>query len=479
MAVYKDVVGKSGYRPSPEYVKLLERIFLASMCDKRALYDGQTTKANMRILINKAMENGHITKSSYKEVYGQRNRKHDVYSITAKGVACLSFFGTKPWCSFLPSSPDYPLVRKDRRNPTLAYESRCGDALLVMDALGATYSEFLLSGKPADTSRLIPTTRVMEEDEEEEDEVYNLASDDYEAALYDIGVMEDPDEGDGDGSGETTLTKIKRDAYATMQLSTETTQEDIEEGNLYFFPIREIREMFLQNNVRNMGTFDFNYCRSVGALFSEKVGLVLYHAKHDGLVWVRGAGHRDLKIMQRFSGRFSPFDTIVKGRAFAGVLVYNEKNFSDIVTNKFKRRKLGGELGKDYDIMHTIPLSMYGPEFLARWVLPLTASERRSYIQKEIAELYELHYVADVEVRRNITYEGEMGLVADGTNLDIIQAVNQYKMYCDGLLDKLTIICFPWQETFYERLWSNIITLQFISAEYPEFEAPRSGESQS
>ena len=215
----------------------------------------------------------------------------------------------------------------------------------------------------------------------------------------------------------------------------------------------------------------------MGAVFSEKVGLVLYHAKHDGISWARGADHRDIKIMQQFSGRYSPYNTIMKSQAFAGIVVYNEKNFADLVMNKFGKRKTGVVMGKDYNIIHALPLSHYSTEFLSRWVLPMTPAERRKYIHEGIAELYELRYVTDANTRKSIAYQGDIGLVADGTNMDVIQCMAQYKMYCEGALDKLTIICFPWQETFYEKLWSNIITLQFITAAYPRA-LTDSGDSQ-
>lgn len=471
MKDHMDILGSSKRKLSPEYIQLLETIFLASACDRRVLYDGQTSRQNISGLIKKALTNGHITEVSYKEIYGHRNRKHSFLSITAKGVACLSICGTKAWCKFLPSDPNISIVRRDRRGDSLAYASRCGDIFVLMKNLGATYSDFVLSGEPSDASWLIPKSR-LEELAEEDGDIYNLASDDYESSLYDIGIIEALED---DASQEgTSLDDIKREAYAAMKLVT-APSHTIEQGNLYFFPFKEIRKMLMEDG---SGSFDFSYGQYMGAVFSEKVGLVLYHAKHDGISWARGADHRDIKIMQRFSAKYSPFNTIMKSQAFAGVVVYNEKNFADLVMNKFEKRKPGVVMGKDYNIMHALPLSEYTPEFLSQWALTFTPGERRGYIHKEIADLYELSYVADPMIRKCIPYQGEMGLVADGTNMDIIQAIAQYKMYCEGVLKELTVICFPWQETFYEKLWGNIVDLKFISAAYPRSQTD-SDDSQS
>lgn len=475
MKDYTEALGSSKRKPSPEYIQFLEKIFLASACDRRALYDGLTSPQNIRSFIKRAIENGHIADYSYKEIYGRRNRQHSFISITAKGVACLSFFGTQPWCKFLPSDPTLSIIKKDYRGDSLAYASRCGNIFILMKNLGATYSDFILSGEPSDTSWLVPKNREFEPygDDEEDEEIYNLASDDYESSLYDIGVMQDSESEEKLPPEGITLERIKCEAYTIMRMVVDSSRT-IEKGNLYFFPVREIRKMLIRDGT---GNFDFSYGQYMGAVFSEKVGLVLYHAKHDGISWARGADHRDIKIMQQFSGRYSPYNTIMKSQAFAGIVVYNEKNFADLVMNKFGKRKTGVVMGKDYNIIHALPLSHYSTEFLSRWVLPMTPAERRKYIHEGIAELYELRYVTDANTRKSIAYQGDIGLVADGTNMDVIQCMAQYKMYCEGALDKLTIICFPWQETFYEKLWSNIITLQFITAAYPRA-LTDSGDSQ-
>lgn len=470
----KDDQKKTQRKPSPEYISLLERVFLATVCDRRSLYDDITSIQNICKMVKRAIALNHIKESSYKEVYGHRNRTHKYLSITAEGVALLSKWGKSEWTHFLPSDKVNMTTLRDWRARQIAFSVRCGNTFLLADSLGAVYSDFVVSGVPCDTSPLIQAGRKNivpstddEDDEEEEDALsgrYNFFDEEEGdvTTLMNLGILDSEA-----GEPVVTIADVKSEAYARMEMMIHK-ERSLEKGEIYFFPIQEIRKMILNDKTPIINQTDFSYGQYTGALFSEKVGLVLYHAKHDGLDWARGAGHRDIKVMQRFSGKYSPFNTIMKGQAFAGVIVYNEKNFADIVINKFEKRKPGVTMGKDFNIMHAIPLSEYGPDFLLRWVLDKTPAERRAYVHEVISSNFDVTYTKDAQLRRYFRYEGDMGLIADGTDMDIMLSISQYKMLTEKrAFNHLTVIGFQWQESFYRHLWDGRAEMGFITIPYP------------
>lgn len=454
---------------SRKYIELLSKIFMAELCDRRALYDNRTSRQAVALLIQKAIKNEHIKIETYRESYGGRKRLHQCLMITGTGIGCLSQYGNEDWTIFLPT------VLKDvgvenRQDSRKAFSSRCGNTYLLATRINATMSDFCLSGNAANTSALVSARLQREKDMKADIDDDTIVDFDNGIGKY-LLIGDDLAEPDDDFAQTSTRADFFQSIVSIRQIkrSAALGREEYlgepcplpEGADIYFFPIREIRQMVTRNQQDSETPIDFSYGQYTGLLVSKKTSMVLYHAKHDGMDWAPGADHRDIKIMSRFSANYCPYHNIMRGSAYAGIIVYNEKNFADIVNNKFNKRKTDNVMGNEYKKMSAIPLTEFGGKFLY-WLLSFSPEERNAYVEN-FSKGQELQYVSpsDQPARKVFRFKNNEGYVYDGTTLDIPSAIKTNEVIRQIRLSNLSIICFREQESFYRNLWGKRLSLSF------------------
>lgn len=221
-----------------------------------------------------------------------------------------------------------------------------------------------------------------------------------------------------------------------------------ESKDIIFFFAKEIKKSLLGSE--EVKFTDFAYGQYTGLLQTNEQSIILYHARHDGIGWSDRVEQKDIKTMRQFSMRCSPYDNICFGKIHGAILIYNEKNFSDIINNKWGKRKTGTSIGKTFDSMHLVPISLYGKNLMS-WLLTNSTEDRLSYEDSKAEEIgLELYKGA---FSKMIRYKDGETLVVSGAEMDIKKLggikMAQKKLGCFDF----GVLCFRWQESYYKTLW--------------------------
>lgn len=473
---------KAGVRDL-SYIDLLEKIFLAGTINRVALIDTNQSRRNINKLLKKALTNNHIKERTYKEIYGRRNRLHKYYTITISGLRYLAENGQQEWTNYIQVDDVRSItsLNKDWRPSAIAYNVRCGNTLLFAKEMGATLTDFIFSGKPDtkichvpnnDTNN--PPEDVMMEDEDadwlEEAPEY-LLDPEEKIAYHKIIGLDYGEEGTlsampiGDGLPQTealqeeqkggrfakTADEIRSDILRAMRQSTGkpwSTQQD----GLYFFPAREIKKCLLACEKNTVSFTDFAYGQYTGLLVGQKTSVILYHARHDGMPWNGLGESKDLKTMRQFSVKCSPIDNVSILGTRAAILVHNEKNFTDVIRDKFNKRREGVLLGKNYLTVYLFPISGYGVS-LALWLVTNSEADRLTYADSAAASL---------GLRRNqrvspnvFRYEDRGTPVINGLEMDAKKLLLAQAIKERGDVTSFEVLCFQWQAKHYATLWPD------------------------
>ena len=470
---------------SPFYAEVLKKVFLAGAVNKVALMDEGMSEQNLYYILRKAIGNGHIGVRTYKEIYGKRNRIHKYFIITAKGIEFLRMNDDEYWCKSLPDVKGCSVItfQNDRRQPALAFNTRCGNTMLFAKQMGAYFTDFVFTGEPDE--KVITLKRSQQEqqvsdaaekwwediddvdmeDFSDEEQGYILEAEEAIQALglYDEEQPEatefmdeyyEDDDADMDALGEPeqkrtakSLPDIKVEAYRRM-CSEENSEWCRESKDIIFFFAKEIKKSLLGSE--EVKFTDFAYGQYTGLLQTNEQSIILYHARHDGIGWSDRVEQKDIKTMRQFSMRCSPYDNICFGKIHGAILIYNEKNFSDIINNKWGKRKTGTSIGKTFDSMHLVPISLYGKNLMS-WLLTNSTEDRLSYEDSKAEEIgLELYKGA---FSKMIRYKDGETLVVSGAEMDIKKLggikMAQKKLGCFDF----GVLCFRWQESYYKTLW--------------------------
>lgn len=447
------------------YMELLETVFRVEACDRRALYDGRRTRQGTTALIRKAISRNHIKVSEYTETYGQRNRRHKFLTITGEGIACLQQHGKRVWCQCLPTVIGQVSLG-DTRSPALAFATRCGNTDIIAQRIEATSSFFWLSGEECDTSYLVATRRGGNAEQPEDDLIVDYDDGVGKYMLVDSEPEDAPAPAKRSRKAPTTafsqpLSNVKRETYGYFLMSLGEELSLPENQDFYFFPIREIRKMVTRGSREGNSPKDFSYGQYTGVLVGRESSLVLYHAKHDGMDWAPGADHRDVKVMSRFSKMYCPYHNINMTSAYAAIFIYNERNFVDVVQDKFKKRSSKRIMGDVYAGMSAVPITEFGGQFLY-WLMAFSPSVRRDYVdsfaKKEGFEFTSIEHQLEKKVFR---FEHDGLFIYEGSTMDVRQAINACEVLRQDNLKRFGIICHKGQEPYYQALWGKDYDLSF------------------
>ena len=470
------------------YKAILRKIALAGAISRAVLYDGEKSDKTVHYILDKAVKNKHIEIREYREIYGERIRSHKYYSITANGLEFLRLNDDTDWCRSIPDmkATYVAIFPEDRRQAAIAFNTRCGNSMLFAMSAGAALTNFVFTGQPDEN--IITSNQVKEEKPESPDEekwweqINDVDMEDFteEETGFILDSFEGMDalglfdeiqpesteftegyevdelcEAEGDyqslmRSRTKSLADIKAETFVNMALAPD---EEWFPGarDILFFPSKEIKRSLLGSE--SVKYTDFAYGQYTGLLTCATSSMIIYHAKHDGIGWSDRVEQKDIKTMRQFSVKCSPFDNIGYGKIYGAILVYNAKNFADIVNNKWEKRKVGTSIGKSFDTMHLIPLSTYGNNLMA-WLLTNSQNERTEY-EDSIAQASGLS-MNKGSFHKVFRYMDGNTVVMNGMEMDIkkIQGVQVVKKK-SGEFD-FKVLCFRWQENYYHTLWPNV-----------------------
>lgn len=152
-----------------------------------------------------------------------------------------------------------------------------------------------------------------------------------------------------------------------------------------------------------------------------------------------------------------PKSTLLADEAYGMLLVYNEKNFGDIINNKFGLRADGTVIGGRFTHFHFVPLSKTGA-YLANWLVTYKAKERQEYIA---SRAYDLCGAVPNRGEYWQIFRLVAGdtLIFDGVEMTARLIFNAVKYIASaaafGKPIKFKVFCFQWQESFYRKVWPD------------------------
>lgn len=434
--------------------KMLLTIYLTGAISPKALFFDDTPYCNhVRQRLQKAIQDGYVKEYSYVEKYGTHLRDQSYLALTAKGVYYLSTCPDFPWLQYIPGNIkrvavfDSPLSAS-----SVAYQVRCGNSINFVVNAGADLTDFVLTGVPSllpERSLLLPATSVN--DDHIEDERIDEKKRGQEETLC---------EAQESGSADSPLAKlsdIRKETAARLQAA--GLPLPIKQNNgMTFYPAKEVRAMLDQYDELHGQTTAFTYIRYTGILVTQNKTWLIYHAKHGGMAWIEKFENNDIRVLKKFDKMCSPKSTLLADEAYGMVLVYNEKNFGDIINNKFCLRAEGTAIGGRFSHFHFVPLSKTGA-YLANWLVTYKVKERQEYIASRAYDL------CGAVPNRGEYWQGFRlvagdTLIFDGVEMTARLIFNAVKYIASaaasGKVIQFKVFCFQWQEPFYRKIWPDV-----------------------
>lgn len=292
-------------------------------------------------------------------------------TISQKGLAYLSQQKGQPWWKFISADTGLIIPFADRHSDRVAVATRQGNALLMALHMGANVTEWVFLEEP-----LIPLKSTLsdQEDGDKEDdwsegidyfeffdnEVEISPPKEYAEAVFDDADLEGIDLFDANTeTPNALLSAVRADTYNRAEAMGEIII-DQQNKKLFFFPKREVAE-----RVERAGkVFNSAFTQSVGILVSESKSILIYHARCDGMMWTDIGNKNDQRLAHIFSAYCSPYDNFSQRDCHAALIVYNEKNFRDVLFDTKKKRRTKTAMEKCFQSFHLVPLSPDGTALL-------------------------------------------------------------------------------------------------------------------
>lgn len=435
------------------YDELLYKIFLAGACNRAALFSLSVSKDMTYYNISKALRNEHIRIGEYKEKYGVRTRSQKFFVITGRGVAYLSTRSLNAFVPYLPYSIKTVIPFEDNHSNSIAFATRCGNTLLMALHIDASLTEYIYAGEPLSVfvrDGQVGGVSVEDNDSfpDEFEDVNNL----WDNAVFDTGGGElmAHEEALITGRGSSHLSTIKKESYQRMVDSLECAPQ-VECGKaLYFFARKEMHDRIKQQGE----AVNIAYGSYTGMLVSKEKSLLLYHAKHDGMAWNNTAEMRNIATMRQFSNLCSPWPNVTFHNACAALLIYDPKNFKDILLNKWNKRKTGTVIGKHYQEMYLVPLGVDGESLLQEIMFSDIASKSIAQAKEKFGLIENGEKMASVfplMKGNHLVFNGAtMSYRTISVALKLIQAAKER-----GEELSFFIVCYAWQQRYYYALWPD------------------------
>lgn len=436
------------------YNQILATVFLAGpICQRAIFFEDKPHDNNIQRFVKRAIANGHVKVYKYVEQYGPHLREYPYLAITGAGVRYLATLSEFPWREYLPRNGkrvavfDEPLP-----SPRVAYMVRCGNTINFAINVGADLTDFALSGIPSQLparTRTTSTLALSEDDIEDESEGKDTRSKKE--------FICEASEAGNDNTPLTSLSAIRQETAARLKAAGLPLPFKQNNG-MTFYPAKEVRAMLRQYDNQNGKTTAFIYVRYTGILVTQDKPYIIYHAKHGGLSWIDKFENNDIKILKKFDTMCAPKSTLQAGEAYGLALVYNEKNFGDIINNKFGLRKQGTAIGGQFTKFHFVPLSKMGA-YLANWLVSNNAENRQAYTADRASDVCGAtpnngQYWQGFRLKVGDTY------IFDGAEMEagqIFSAIKHIETAASSDTPiQFKVFCFQWQESFYRKIWPNV-----------------------
>lgn len=328
---------------------------------------------------------------------------------------------------------------------------RCGNTINFAANIGADLTDFVLTGVPSPLpERSLLSSAPSVSNEYIEDERVDEEKREKEEPL--CGAQES---GDTD-SPLAKLSNIWKETAARLQAA--GLPLPLKQNNgMTFYPAKEVRAILDQYDELHGQTTAFTYIRYTGILVTQDKTWLIYHAKHGGMSWIEKFENNDIRVLKKFDKMCSPKSTLLADEAYGMLLVYNEKNFGDIINNKFGLRTEGQVIGGRFTHFHFVPLSKTGA-YLANWLVTYKAKERQEYIA---SRAYDLCGAVPNRGEYWQVFRLVAGdtLIFDGAEMAARQIFNAIKYIASAAASgkpiKFKVFCFQWQESFYRKIWPD------------------------
>lgn len=443
MAEQYDSVTRSG-----SYNALLERVFIANAPCTKALFDASLVDRSIRKLVAKALASGHMKVYTYQEFYGVRRRSHKYVSLTAAGIRYLAAQSTLSCSPYIPTDIKRVAVFESGSNAqTIAYSVRCSNSILFAKAANAQLSAHVYTRTASPLPQKKNNLRSTEDIE---------TTPEFGEAAEHHGGHEarcETCEAEGDNVQFSLLADIRKETAARMDAAGQVWQQPSPQG-IIFFPTQDVKALLREYDKTTKQRTDFYFVRYTGILVSPKCSFLVYHARHAGLPWVDKFEDNDIRVLRKFDLFCSPYTNVQPDGIEGIVLVYNAKNFGDIVRNKFQMREDQYAIGTKFSTLRLVPLSQMGAD-LVQWIVTNPKTNRIAFVNQAAHRLCEATPNGGTRSRAFRLANPE-GLIFDGTEMDLKTILLAIKAVEQDQVITFKVLCFPWQQEYYRAIWPDV-----------------------
>lgn len=449
------------------YNRTLADLFLAGACSQSALFTSARKQSATYASIQSAIKRGHIRCGQFKEIYGVRYRLQKFLTISEKGLAYLSQQKGESWFKFIPTDTGVVIPLFDRHNDRVAVASRQGNIILMAMHMGAAVTEWVynedvitpLKGQPDETDGAGDYELDEEEDfdfsDEQSDEVEFIPPKELEEAIFVDTALEAVDWlTDYEDTKSTPLPTIRKNTYHRAIAMGEVVV-DTEDKELYYFPRAEMKA-----RVEKAGrVVDTRFCQSVGALVSSTKSLLIYHARCDGMTWTALGQKNDQRLARQFSVYCSPYDNYTHQNNHAALVVYNAKNFRDVLFDTKNKRSAKTEIEKAFQSFHIVPLSPDGTNLLHQ----IAISDINTFSRSVLLDRFHATKTEGV-FGKPCPFSVEGRPIFNGIPMEM-NSILLMNTYLQNNSAHFAILAYPWQVDFYTHIWGEDLMFLLIDPE--------------
>ena len=448
-----------------QYTRALAKILIATAVSNRALFTHDLTMDAVYKIIRRALKAGHIKEMTYRERAVDRYHTYSYYTITAKGIQFIAEQHYYPWSDYLPEDLRSVSIFSSGRKPAdIANAVRRGDTLLLALNAGAGVSEFLFSGQLTEIENEEDSyveyqadEKLQINDSELQELSDDLCSDDLCSILDQCEdteiTLDDNQTDDNEQVIRMPLTEVKNETINNMKAAL-GKHPIIETTEMTFIPTNEYKAILYHNTNSAIKKPDFRFGRYTGVLVTPATCILLYHDDHDGIRWDNRVEKIDINTLCQFSRCCTPYKNVAQGNLRCGIIVSNPISFRNVITDRYHKRREKTELGRMFNSVYLIPQSPNGASLLS-WIAMNEPNAKRAYVDSVISQHHSI--AVNKDNRRDafrLTCNGHY--LMDGFEMDfkVISAAIRIKESVPQL--EYSVICFRWQEEYYQKLWPGI-----------------------
>lgn len=422
------------------YTRTLEAIMAFNVIPREAVKTINVSRRYLRIIIRAAKDNGHIRQRTIVT----KGRHDSFYVITGKGVDYLRANSAIPWVRDIPPFNAFAVFGKNLGNYGVRRAGFINGSAFMCWASGADVT------LPIRTALDFPASAGTGEDEDE------WGTFDF----VDEAQVDTPDDGGNPAPTQRLLlprllsearTRCEAEHIPNLGL---TRNDSFPPRNMRFTDSRTMRDALIGDGSLSDAK-DMLGGEYTGVLDSHSKSVLIYMGNNGGMAWGDKAKRMDARNLRLWRNRHALPGSDARSQGdLAAIIIKGPGMFRNLYRDTAQMRGDRSVLGQNFDRLYAIPMDFEGAGYL-QWLMNLDdAAVTEDIVNSAVTENgYIRNDGAYFKLFPLLTQSGMR--VAVGVMLDFLQVRSMEAIMNREPDAGYGIICLPWQEEYYRKLFPN------------------------